>query len=169
MAGPSTEFMRGLERDYESWSPMTSWRPMAGRAPAASGSTQESVIEAAIPQDQRGCETTSNWWPSPVIASLMAMNGGGSAFADGDRARTRVGVRLKPPRRLRGLAHLTCALVPARCLKLIDNAQRALMRDILDIRDAVLVRSTVPWVTFVWPCERAFFSRLKPISPMQSG
>ena len=142
---------------------------MAGRAPAASGSTQESVIEAAIPQDQRGCETTSNWWPSPVIASLMAMNGGGSAFADGDRARTRVGVRLKPPRRLRGLAHLTCALVPARCLKLIDNAQRALMRDILDIRDAVLVRSTVPWVTFVWPCERAFFSRLKPISPMQSG
>ena len=63
MAGPSTEFMRGLERDYKSWSPMTSWRPMAGRAPAASGSTQESVIEAAIPQDQRGCETTSNWWP----------------------------------------------------------------------------------------------------------
>ena len=80
-----------------------------------------------------------------------------------------MGVRLKPPRRLRGLAHLTCAVVPARCLKLIDNAQRALMRDILDIRDAVLVRSTVPWVTFVGPCQRAFFSRLKPISPRQSG
>ena len=62
---------------------------------------------------------------------------------------SRAGVRLKPPRRVSaGLRHLTCALVPAHCLKLIDNAQRPLMRDILD-RDAVLVRSTVPPVTFV--------------------
>ena len=35
MAGPSTEFMRELERDYESWSPMTSWRP-TGRTCARS-------------------------------------------------------------------------------------------------------------------------------------
>jgi hypothetical protein len=63
---------------------------------------------------------------------------------------SRAGVRLKPPRRVSaGLRHLTCALVPAHCLKLIDNAQRPLMRDILDIGDAVLVRSTVPPVTFV--------------------
>ena len=148
MAGPSTEFMRGLERDYEILVAYDIMEADAGRAPAASGSTQESVIEAAIPQDQRGCETTSNWWPSPVIASLMAMNGGGSAL--------RMGTAPDPGGRTTETASPSprpCAPdLRSRASPLPQAHRQCATRahaDILDIRDAVLVRSTVPWVTFV--------------------
>ena len=60
MAGPSTEFMRGLERDDESWSPMTSWRPTGRTCARSLWKHAGSGYRSCYPARPRGCETTSN-------------------------------------------------------------------------------------------------------------
>ena len=62
---------------------------------------------------------------------------------------SRAGVRLKPPRRLRGLAPPDLRSRASPLPQAHRQCATPAHRDILDIRDAVLVRSTVPPVTFV--------------------
>ena len=94
------------ERDYNSWSPMTSWRPTGRTCARSLWKPQEAVIEAAIPQDQGDArrhpiERGDHWRRGHHLSSccLMDLEGivskrTGSRYVSG---RTRAWLKRKNP------------------------------------------------------------------------